>query len=178
MIGRRCISAAMILALSALSAFGQSATPRSGIALAGGTEYGFGLLGFGGGAGTRLEIGAGVSPVLYSPMIADSLVANYLYLPFAAGAKLIIPFDEFGAGRTIKVGATYNWLLKLGFGGGIDFPVNPRFRVAGGAMLYPQAEKELAKRYNRDHGTSFADSSFFAPMTTFQPFVGLTYLFR
>jgi hypothetical protein len=178
MIARRSICAAMVFALSALPAFGQATTPRPGFALAGGTEYGFGLLGFGGGAQTRLEIGAGISPLWFSPMIADSVVSNYVYLPYAIGAKVIIPFNEFGAGRTIKVGATYNSLVKLGIGGGIDFPVSPRFRVSGGAMVYPQAQKELVKRFNRDHGTSYADSSIYSPLTRFQPFFGLAYLFR
>lgn len=178
MITRRSIGAALVLTLSALPAFGQSMAPQTGIALAGGTEYGFGLLGIAGKRETRLEIGGGVSPVLFSPMIEDSIVSNHLYLPLAIGAKLIIPFNEFGAGRAIKVGATYSTLLKLGMGGGVDFPVSQRFRVSGGAMVYPLARKELAKRFNRDHGTSFPDSSFYSPLTTFQPFVGLAYRFR
>jgi hypothetical protein len=177
MIARRCVSAAMALALSALPALSQSSSPPSGFALAGGSEYGFGLLGMARTGQTRLEIGGGVSPVLFSPMIADSIVSN-LYLPFAVGAKLLIPFNEFGQGRSIKVGATYNTLLRLGIGGGVDFPVSQRFRVSGGAMVYPDAKKALVARFNRDHGTSFADSSFYSPIMTFQPFVGVAYLLR
>jgi hypothetical protein len=79
----------------------------------------------------------------------------------------------------IKLGASYNTLLKAGFGGGIDFQVaeKPKIVLSGGTMIYPKAKEEIVKKINEDDGTNYAEDDLSAPLASIQPFVNISIFF-
>ena len=101
------------------------------------------------------------------------------FLLRAVGAKLNLS----GSGQDednrfgIKFGLSYNTLIGVGFGGGVDYRVSktPIVLLGGGLMFYPDARDKLLIRINEDEGRHYTD--FNAPLASVQPFVSLSILF-
>lgn len=146
-----------------------------------GTEYGIGFVAQVGSHATKLEIGGGVVPFLFFATSTFGDDITKIYFPGTIGAKL-----SFGTKKSddenrlgIKLGVSYNTLIKTGFGGGIDYQVakDPKLVIGGGVMIYPDAKDELRARINEDEGTNYTDEEFSAPLASFQPFVSFSILF-
>ena len=153
-----------------------------------GTEYGFGLAAQLGNRNVKIELGGGLVPVLvywriigYGPY--GSIDESYLkfYLPGEVGAKLNISFSDTDENRLgFKLGASYNRIMKIGFGAGIDYRTGkkaPYLTVAGGFMYFPRAYDELLRRLNDEEQTIYNRDDVSAVLVGFRPYVGLTIYF-
>ncbi len=149
--------------------------------LTGGTEYGFGIIVRGGSRSAQLEVAGGLAPLLVfvSTNFGDDILK--VYFPVSVGAKLSFGLsgpeaeNRFG----VKLGATYNSLMKMGFGGGVDYQLSkkPNVFLGAGLMIFPQAEDKVRIRINEDDGTSFTSSEFSAPLLIAQFAISLSILF-
>jgi hypothetical protein len=153
---------------------------QSQIGCTAGTEYGFGAIGYLGSADIGIEAGSGIAPnfVFASSPGKDIFV---LYFPYVLGVKAVInPSTGKDINYSFKIGVSYNSMIKLGFGGGINLYVSekPQILLSGGAIIYPKAENELRKRINKDENMNISKNNFSAPLTLFQPFLSLSILFK
>ena len=158
--------------------------PRAGaqteVGLTGGTEYGFGAIATTGSRAVQFEAGVGLAPVIFVATVIGGESIFKVYFPVAVGAKVSFAINKPGDGnrRAIKVGATYNSLLKVGVGGGLDFRMSDRLKVSGGVMIYPKAKERLIQQVNKDDGSNYDVDAFSAPLANVQPFVGFALFFR
>lgn len=148
-----------------------------------GTEYGIGIIAQVGSPATKVEIGGGLAPLfLYwdvNVMFGEDKDYLKLYFPVTIGAKLNIglskPDEKNRLG--LKLGASYNTIMKTGFGGGVDYSiVNKPYKIiiASGFMIYPKAYDELLNRLNEEEGTSYTKEDVSAALVNFQPFVSVS----
>jgi len=146
-----------------------------------GTEYGIGLIAQLGPPATKLELGGGVVPFFFFATATFGDDITKFYFPGTIGAKLSLSTKKSAEENRvgIKLGASYNTLLKAGFGGGVDFQVadKPKIVISGGAMIYPKAKEEIVRKINEDDGTNYSADEFSAPLASFQPFVNLSIFF-
>lgn len=151
------------------------------IGITGGTEYGIGGIVRAGSHQTTAEFGGGIVPFFfYLTVIGGNDVAK-LYFPLSAGAKLSFALtDEKDPHRAgLKLGASYNSLIGIGFGGGLDYKISkkdPVF-VAACMMVYPSAKQLLVDRLNEDDGSHYKESEVEMPLAGFQIVVSVSYLF-
>jgi len=153
-----------------------------------GTEYGFGVITQTGSEAIKLELGGGISPLLVAWSITSSgfgytsdEVKIKLYFPGVVGAKLNIKLsgEEKENRLGLKLGMSYNTILKTGYGGGVSYDMIGRKNtivISGGIMLYPKADDELLARLNEEEGTSFTKNEATAFLLDIQPFVSLSIL--
>jgi hypothetical protein len=146
-----------------------------------GTEYGIGLTAQLGPHATKLELGGGILPYFFFATVTFGDDITKLFFPGTIGAKLSFSTKKSAEENRvgIKLGASYNTLLKAGFGGGVDFQAaeNPKIVISGGAMIYPKAKEEIVRKINEDDGTNYAKDDFSAPLASFQPFVNISIFF-
>lgn len=152
---------------------------QTNVGLSAGTEYGFGLIATTGTRAMQLEAAGGLAPVLFAATDYAGEFIFRAYFPGAVGGKVSFAINKEGPRRAIKVGATYNTLIKLGVGGGLDVWLNDRVKVAAGIMVYPQAKKAIVERLNKDEGTNYTLDNFESTaIANMQPFVAFSYFFR
>lgn len=98
------------------------------VGLTAGTEYGFGLMAQVGTDAAKLEIGGGLAPLLFSADVTFGDNIFKIYFPGTIGVKLSIRTrgSEEENRLGIKFGLSYNTLIKIGFGGGIDYQISKK----------------------------------------------------
>ena len=172
------ITALLLVALASYS------NAQVGLAL--GNEYGFGLMAQLGSPAARLELGGGLTPlVVYwqTQTIFGGNDDDYLkfYLSGTFGAKLNVALKNPQKKRLgLKFGVSYNTMVKMGFGGGVDYNIALKPKnivISGGFMYYPNAYDELLNRLNEEEDTDFSKDDVYAALMNFMPFVGLTIYF-
>ena len=156
------------------------------LGLAGGTEYGFGLAGRVGTSAILLEVGGGIAPIILlgteQIQVGGSVVSEEVFFeaffPAVVGAKLSLRLggSDDGVSRTaVEFGATYNSLLKLGVGGGIDAKISERVVFSVGLMYYSEAGERLGEKLSevRSFPVSGLD---LGPIVQYQPYFGVLLL--
>jgi hypothetical protein len=151
---------------------------QAGPAITLGTEYGFGGLVAAGNRAVRFEIAGGFAPVLFYASGTSGGDILKIYFPAAVGAQVGFALGDSTNERSLKLGVTYNTLIKLGVGGGLDIRLRPKLRLAVGVMVYREAKELLVARVNKDDATSYSADSFSAPLAGVQPFGSVTIFFR
>lgn len=174
-----------IILLVTLLFLGPISSANGQIGITAGTEYGFGGIAQVGSHTAKLEIGGGLVPLFVFWQIHGPFVEkNYfkLYFPGVVGAKLSVALtkpdrkDRLG----VKLGASYNTIMKVGFGGGVDYSIakkSHRIVISAGFMIYPDAYDELLDRFNEEEETSYTKEDVSAALMSFQPFVSVSLLF-
>ncbi|MBN1272319.1 MAG: hypothetical protein JXB26_08615 [Candidatus Aminicenantes bacterium] len=146
-----------------------------------GTEYGFGLIARAGTRSVMLEAGGGIAPtfILWNINFGDTYFK--LYFPFTAGAKLCFGLGGFSKNDIayIKIGGSYNTIMKMGFGGGADytFGEKTKYVISAGAYFFPKSYDELLTRLNDEEGTHYAKDDTSSFLVQFQPFIAFSILF-
>ena len=152
---------------------------QASFGLMAGTEYGVGVTTRLGVGSLTLEGGAGFVPLLVYVNVEPGDDIINLYFPATFGAKAAFAIGGSSVAQMeIEGGVTYSSLLKLGFGGGVNFrPGGARFVLSAGLMVYPDAKDEIRLRVNEDEGTNFTDANFSLPLGGLQPYVGVALYF-
>lgn len=161
----------------------ERAAAQIGVAI--GSEYGLGLVGRVGNTDAIVEVGGGIAPVwvfgLEQTRFGGSDEAFFeAFFAGAAGAKASLPISRSDEGINrlgIELGATYNTLIELGAGIGIDARVSERIVLSGGVMYYFEAEDRLAEEVSERRNAP-ASSLDLGPLVGYQPYVGLVILLR
>lgn len=166
------------LSLAALGSFLLISSATAQIGLNAGNDYGLALAAEVGSYKTKLEVGGGLTPIL---VYWNTDLDQYLKLYFSGtiGSKMNIALTDPDEKNRLglKFGVSYNTIMKLGFGGGVDYTIahKPyRLVLAGGGMVYPKAYDKLLWRLNEEEGTSYISDDISAPFMNFRPFVGIT----
>ncbi len=144
-----------------------------------GNDYGIGVIGQIGSYGTKLELGGGVTPIFFFASVAGGSDITELWFPFCAGAKLNIALsDSKDPNRlAVKFGVNYNQILRLGFGGGVDYTVanSPSIILAGGIQYYPDAKQGCLDKVNEGRSSKFRDMTI--TLVEIHPYVSISVLF-
>jgi hypothetical protein len=151
-------------------AFGQEA------GLAFGNGAGFGMF-VRGQKGVSLTGNAGIVPFINIIETDDEDVDISIYFPARFGLELGLPIREDENQRlAVVVGFSYDTLLREGIMTGMEFvpEVNGRFRLSAGVGIFPAAERELRRRYNKEHGTDFSSDQLRSPLAVFQPMLTMS----
>lgn len=147
-----------------------------------GNEYGFGLIARVGTPSVMLEAGGGIAPsfILWNINYGSDVYFKF-YFPFTAGAKVCFGLGGFSEDDIayLKLGASYNSIMKMGFGGGADytFGEKTRYVVSTGIMYFPKSYDELLSRLNEEEGKNYAKDDTTSFLAQFQPFVAFSILF-
>lgn len=166
--------------------FGFTSSSLSQVGLNLGNEYGLGLIVQIGSPQTKLELGGGLTPLFVYWQITDIWGSNdetYLKFYFSGtlGAKLNLALSNAEKDRLgLKLGISYNTIMKTGFGAGIDYNISQKPKnivISAGLMIYPKACDELLNRLNEEEGTNYINEDVSAVLMNFRPFVGLTIFF-
>ena len=161
-----------------------SSNAQVGLAL--GNEYGFGIITQFGPPSAKIELGGGLTPlVVYwqNQTISGGHDEDYLklYLTGTFGAKINLALKNPQKNRLgLKLGVSYNTMVKVGFGRGIDYNIAMKPKnivISGGFMIYPKAYDELLNRLNEEEDTDYSKDDVYAALINFMPFVGLTIYF-
>ena len=148
-----------------------------------GTEYGFGLMIQAGSPAVKVEIGGGLTPLFVYWQIEDIFGSNdqdyyKLYLSGTVGAKLNLALKNPNKDRLgLKFGASYDTIMKMGFGGGLDYRISKKPKnivISGGVMIYPDAYDELLDRLNEEENTDYSKDDLYSALVSLRPFVSLT----
>ena len=148
-----------------------------------GNEYGMGLMIQAGSPAVKIEIGGGLMPLFVYWQIEDIFGSNdqdyfKLYLSGNVGAKLNFALKEPEKDRMgLKFGASYDTIMKMGFGGGLDYNVSQKPKnivISGGVMYYPEAYDVLLDRLNEEENTDYSKDDLSATIVNLRPFVSLT----
>jgi hypothetical protein len=155
---------------------------QAGIVL--GNEYGFGLGARYGNRDIYMEFGGGLLPIVAFWQVGGSSFSDDTYLKFylsgVAGAKVSLALNKHYKKRMgLKLGVSYNELIKLGFGGGIDYhaSLDPVIVIAGGIMYYPEAYDILFERLQDDEDRRFVKDDLSATLLNIMPFVSVSIYF-
>lgn len=154
-----------------------------------GTEYGLGVIAQAGSEEIKLEAGGGLNPLLVVWSItksgfgfgSSSETKIKFYLPGIIGAKLNVKLsgDKNENRLGLKLGVSYNTIIKTGFGGGLAYDMigkKNRVIISGGIMVFPKADDELLARLNEDEGIFYNQDDVSAVLLNIQPFIGLSIL--
>ena len=140
--------------------YGQIAQAQIGVTA--GTEYGIGGIARAGSHNVTVELGGGFAPFFFYLSVIGSRDISHLYFPGVVGAKLSFALtDEQDPHRAgLKFGATYNSLIGIGFGGGLDYKVSKKdpVYIAACLMIHPSAKQLLVDRLNEDEDTNYSES--------------------
>ncbi len=147
--------------------------------LTAGNDYGLGVTGQAGSQVVKFEAGAGFMPVLFFATVTGGDDIFEFWMPFCAGAKLNIALSDAKDPNRLAVefGANYNQILRIGFGGGIDYTVSqsPSIILSGGIQIYPDAKKGLLDKVNEGRTYKYSDMTI--SLAEFHPYFGLSLLF-
>ena len=172
--------------LCGLSLIGSPPPAAGQVGLAGGTEYGFGVVAQVGTPQVMLEVGGGIAPVLvvgseqvqFGGSVVSETVFLEVFFPATIGAKLSLRISgsDDGVTRTaLEFGANYNSLLQVGVGGGFGARVSERVVLSGGLMYYPEAGERLGAKVSEVRGFPVSRIDL-GPLAGFQPYIGLSLL--
>ena len=144
-----------------------------------GNDYGIGLIGQVGTYGAKLEVGGGVTPIFfYCQVIGGSDITEF-WFPFCAGAKINIALSDVKDPNrlALKFGVNYNQILKIGFGGGVDYTIAtaPSIILSGGIQYYPDAKQGCIDKLNEGRTSKYTDIT--VSLVEFHPFVSISVLF-
>jgi hypothetical protein len=152
----RRVLCTLSLVMAALLGLPAPAHAQLGFVL--GSDHGFGGFARVGPQAVKIELAGGLRPVL--SIVQNTLIVNgttvvdevsiKLYTPYQAGARLSLRLGGSAEAHKrlgLRFGASYNELLKHGFGGGFDFQTSRRISFAFGLMVFPEASEELRNKF-------------------------------
>jgi hypothetical protein len=144
-----------------------------------GNDYGIGIIGQVGTYRVKFEAGAGVTPIFFYATVTGGSDITEFWFPFCAGAKINFALsDEKDPNRlALKLGANYNQILGIGFGGGADYTVGtkPSIILSGGIEIYPDAKQGCLDKINEGRSNKYSDMTI--SLVEFHPFVSISILF-
>jgi hypothetical protein len=166
----------------------ENAKPRSfsNIGVNIGNEYGIGLIVRAGSNRIYFEAGGGLLPLFAFWDVqgiggASSETYFKLYFTGAFGGKVNIALTQPDKDRLgLKLGVTYNGLIKFGYGGGLDYRVSPDpdIMISGGFMYYPDAYDTLFDKLKSEENKDFIKDESSEVLVGFMPFVSVAIYLR
>lgn len=175
-----------ILLLCAIGVLCSPPSVAGQVGLSLGGEYGFGAIARVGTDAQGIEVGAGFTPVLVfgreqlfinGESVLDEVFFD-AFFPATVGAKVNfrVRGSEDGTRRTaVEFGVSYNELIELGFGGGVEGRISDRVLVSGGLMFYSKAADQLADKISEVRGLP-VDEFELAFLVNYQPYVSFSIL--